>query len=748
MTITITPSNSDSPGVWNPVIGPRTEDFVRTRMSGPNAIAGPAMDTVLEEARGILAHCVSPALDSGRSAVLVVGYVQSGKTLSFTTLASLARDNGYGAVLVLAGTTNDLKDQTRSRLVRDLGIESLSRDWTGPFDNPSRGSDTSERMRKAIERWRRRRAGLTQEDKPAVVVTVLKHAGRIFEAAAALAALNLAGVPVLIVDDESDQAGLDSGAGARRAGRQARESPTHEAIRALRDAVPHHSLVQYTATPQGNLLLAATDLLNPEYVKVLTSGPDYTGGQVFFGSHAERVVRPIDGGEVYDPKAPLVEPPDGLQEALKVYLLGIADSYINGVRDNRSMMVQPHQQTSPHAQYRRWINALCRSWQEGLMAGGEFEREVLDDFEAAYRDLAKTVDSLAPLEDLMAGVVERISDLQIVQVNSTAEAERQIHWKAEPYWILIGGMKLDRGFTVEGLTVTYMPRRVAASADVLQQRARFFGYRGSYIDYCRVYLPPETVAAFKGYVADEEFLRKSLLAHEGQPLSEWRRDFVLHRQFSNLTRTSVQGRPTRRRRQRSEWHWPKDMHLDEESCAENRERFEDVFRRHESALLRADQVLPGVVDLRDQSEHNLIVTGLGLSEAIDFLLSVTVSSPEDSLLKSTLLLEMARLAKDKPDLTSAFVFMGGLKPPSTGRGRSVAALRTALHVGMSPQGATGAAVRYSGDAKFFSPDELTIQLRLLRISDTPPPGHDYGAVPWPAVRLPDGINHDFVVDLE
>lgn len=748
MTITITPADSGSLGTWTPIVGARTDEFVRSRVSGPNPIPGPAMDTVLEEAKGILSHCVSPDLSSGRSAVLVVGYVQSGKTLSFTTLASLARDNGYGAVLVLAGTTNDLKDQTRSRLVRDLGIESLSRDWTGPFDNPNQGSDTWDRMRQAIERWRRRQAGVTQEDKPAVVITVLKHAGRISEAAVALTALNLVGVPVLIVDDESDQAGLDSGAGSRKAGRSARESPTHEAIRALRDAVPHHSLVQYTATPQGNLLLAATDLLNPEYVKVLTSGPDYTGGQVFFDSHAAQVVRPIDGSEVYDPKAPPVEPPEGLQQALKIYLLGIADFYIKGVRDNRSMMVQPHQQKAPHAQYQRWIAALRRSWQDGLMAGGAFEREVRDDFEPAYRDLAKTVDGLSSFDDLMAGVVERISDLQVVQVNSTAEAERQIHWKAEPYWILIGGMKLDRGFTVEGLTVTYMPRRVAANADVLQQRARFFGYRGSYIDYCRVYLPHETVEAFKGYVADEEFLRKSLLAHEGRPLSEWRRDFVLHRQFSNLTRTAVQGRPTRRRRQRSEWHWPRDMHLDEGARAENRELFESAFRQYESSLSRADQQLPGVVDLRTKGDHHAMITGVELSEALDFLLSLAVSSPEDSMLKSTLMLEIARLAKDQPELTAAFVFMGGLKPPSSGVGRSVAALRTALHVGMSPQGATGGAVRYSGDAKFFSPNELTIQLRLLRISDTPPPGQEYGAVPWLAVRFPEGINHDFVVDLE
>lgn len=747
MSITITPPSSGAQSGWEPIVGMRTEAFVRSRVSGPNPIPGPTMDTVLAEAKGVLAHCVSPDNDAGRAAVLVVGYVQSGKTLSFTTLASLARDNGYGIVLVLAGTTNDLKDQTRARLVRDLGIESLNRDWTGPFDNPTHGSDTWRRMQQAVERWRRRRDGVTAEDKPAVVVTVLKHAGRISAAAKALGDLNLLGVPVLIIDDESDQAGLDSGAGARKAGRDAPESPTHEAIRALRDAVPHHSLVQYTATPQGNLLLAVTDLLNPEYVKVLTSGPDYTGGQVFFGPNSKSIVRPIDDLEVYDPKSPPSEPPEGLQEALKIFLLGVADASIRGVTDNRSMMVQPHQQTTPHAQYQRWIQALRGAWQEGLAKGGEFAREVMESFQPAYVDLANTVEHLPTLDVLMTTVLERLFDLQIVQVNSTAEAERQINWKSESYWILIGGMKLDRGFTVEGLTVTYMPRRAASNADVLQQRARFFGYRGSYIDYCRVYLPQDTIAAFKGYVADEEYLRESLLTHEGQPLSAWRRDFVLHRQFAQPTRTAVQGRVTRRRRQRAEWHWPHDLHAGEGLREHNRELFEVLHARLEPGLVAATQ-LPGVVDERVGSDPHLLRTGVALDEALDFLLALEVSSPEDALRKSTLVLEAARLAHEKPDVTAAFVLMGGLKPPVRGRGRSLAALRTALHVGMSPQGATGDAVRYSGDASFFSAKELTIQLRLLHLSDAPPPNEGYDAVPWVAVRFPDGVNHDFVVDLD
>src|ERR1700722_6047873 len=107
MTITISPPASGTPwGPWEPEIGERTRQFVKSRATGKRPVD---METVLQEAKSILSRCVPPTSAVGGAVVLVVGYVQSGKTLSFTTLASLARDNGYGAVILLAGTTNNLK---------------------------------------------------------------------------------------------------------------------------------------------------------------------------------------------------------------------------------------------------------------------------------------------------------------------------------------------------------------------------------------------------------------------------------------------------------------------------------------------------------------------------------------------------------------------------------------------------------------------------------------------------------------
>ena len=60
---------------------------------------------------------------------LVVGYVQSGKTLSFTTVAALACDNRFPVVIVLSGTKKNLYSQTVKRLRRDLDLEHPAGRW-------------------------------------------------------------------------------------------------------------------------------------------------------------------------------------------------------------------------------------------------------------------------------------------------------------------------------------------------------------------------------------------------------------------------------------------------------------------------------------------------------------------------------------------------------------------------------------------------------------------------------------------
>ncbi len=75
--------------------------------------------TIIEEAQDILSHCILPGNQESITNI-AVGYVQSGKTLSFTTLTALAADNNWRIVIYLTGTKTNLKEQTSSRLRQDL----------------------------------------------------------------------------------------------------------------------------------------------------------------------------------------------------------------------------------------------------------------------------------------------------------------------------------------------------------------------------------------------------------------------------------------------------------------------------------------------------------------------------------------------------------------------------------------------------------------------------------------------------
>ena len=102
--------------------------------------------------------------------------------------------------------------------------------------------------------------------------------------------------------------------------------------------------------------------------------------------------------------------------------------------------------------------------------------EVKSDFELEFDDLKLTYPTAMDFGAVFELLHEAMSETRVVEVNSTEDAVKNIEWYESQFWILIGGMKLDRGFTVKGITTTYMPRSVSENAATLQQRARFFGY--------------------------------------------------------------------------------------------------------------------------------------------------------------------------------------------------------------------------------------------------------------------------------
>ena len=109
-----------APGaIWEPCLGPDGQAFVsrQTDLAEADGLR------LVAEAQSVLSVC-QPPRENGVRTVLVVGRVQSGKTLSFEMLTALARDNGYGLVVIIAGISKFLEKQTRRRLSTDIGFGS------------------------------------------------------------------------------------------------------------------------------------------------------------------------------------------------------------------------------------------------------------------------------------------------------------------------------------------------------------------------------------------------------------------------------------------------------------------------------------------------------------------------------------------------------------------------------------------------------------------------------------------------
>jgi len=525
----------------------------------------------------ILSQCLSPNVGTGSRTGLVVGYVQSGKTLSFTTVAALANDNGFGIIVVIAGMTNELSRQSHTRLLRDLGVEEPFSRWVEFFEPDV---DEVGRIRDVLVEARE--DGVPVHERRTVLITLKKnhvHLRNLIDVFAELG--EAAHVPALIIDDEADQASLNNLV------RSGDLSSTYRRLRELRKLLPLHTFLQYTATPQAPILINLIDVLSPDFAIVLDPGPDYVGGRDFFSDQGPHVAA-IPPDEIPTRNNAVLEPPDSLLRALRLFFVGVASGEIrrDGKPRNRSMMVHPARATVSHVRYHVWVLAVRNLWMETLSLSEEDpdRQDLLRQFREAHTEVSRTVDDLESFDDIAGCLPRAIRRTDVRLVNSLAEANRDIHWNRNYSWILVGGQVLDRGFTVEGLTVTYMPRGPGVgNADTIQQRARFLGYKRQYLGYCRVFLEPIVSHLYRVYVRHEEDMRHRLTAHirSGRPLSEFRRVFLLDRGF-RPTRQSVIDIDYRRPTFRSGWCVPNQPQ--QADLLANRGVVDGFLQRHEQSF--------------------------------------------------------------------------------------------------------------------------------------------------------------------
>ncbi|EOC0862933.1 hypothetical protein VG539_000869 [Cronobacter muytjensii] len=706
---------------WSPKEGKETEAFL-VQSGMPDL----AKKKLLEDAISILSHGVSPEIENGQETGLVVGYVQSGKTMSFETVIALARDNGFHIVIVIAGTSNPLLAQSSRRLKKDLGLDDSTRGrrWV-QLENPSSYDSAGQVIRSTLSISKD--SSTKDIYKQTVLITVLKNHNRINKLAEILEALNLSGISVLIIDDEADQVSLNTGV------TQGEESATYSCLMRLRKSLPNHTYLQYTATPQAPLLISIIDSLSPNFVKVLEPGDAYVGGRDFFGT-TSAYINIIPPNEVPTKDNPISNPPSSLLDALRIFMIGVAIGISeSGNTGNRSMLVHPSHLTSQHQEYYGWVRSVFDEWQRCLELRDDDPDKIdlLKEFRESYNDLITTT-NLPTFDKVVNSFSIAFKSTQIVEVNARSHKTPAIDWQHKYGWILVGGIAVDRGFTVEGLTVTYMPRGIGVgNADTIQQRARFFGYKKNYLGFCRVYLEQSTLEAFRNYVIHEEDIRRQLKGIElsNKPLNSWKRAFLLDLALKPC-RDSVIEFDYMHTKFSDKWIVPNLIYSSESVVIENKNIALEFLSR---LSMHSDK---GHVD-RTEIQRHYVCDNVLVSDLLENLLvKIRVTGNSNSQNNTALLLHLAKAIENDPT-ESCVVYR--MSP----QGKRVRTLGSYLFQGAYPVEPSRRGEIYPGDTAIKDNERVSVQIHFIDLKQSD--GSFINNVPVVAVWIPGRLACSVVV---
>jgi len=641
------------------------------------------------------------------------------KTMSFTGLTALAKDNGYRMIIYLAGTKNNLLDQTSKRLRKDLiGPDGKFNDFYKIHPNPTT-ADIDDII-----------GNLESINKPIVLIPILKHYDHILKVRDILNDDELKGImqdeTIILIDDEADQASLNSYGRKNSKTEEDEKSRTYDSILRLRADLPGNTYVQYTATPQANILISMQDMLSPRSHTLLTPGEGYVGGKLFFGQGPDHSL--YNGGLIYEipenqvfhkKENPLTEMPQSLKDALMLHILAIAIVVywlqVDGV-NYLSMMVHPDNTKKWNKVFKDWIDNELKLWRKLLRKPDDHEGKIslLNKFEELLPMAVQYYDiqDRPVFDQIKIYLLEVLNNKKVYLVNTDKEAQTKIEWDDYKMHVLVGAEMLNRGFTVENLATTYMPRytKGATNADTIQQRCRFFGYKMDYIKSCRVFLPQSSIMNYLAYIRHEEELRSTLASCDTLEAAERK---VLLSPSLRPTRSNVL--PIWVVNTKLKGMHPLEAFASKSTIEHNDRIVESFLARH-----NADWTVRDEFTTLDRTHRWM---KLDIDETIQFLSDFSFKNWPDAQQKADTIRYLRYLSADDSTNPLKFVYFYQMAFSAPVRSRAFdpttnrLAANTRVFAGPS---SAGDSTNYPGDAKIVGgKDSLTIQLYHIQFDGAP-----------------------------
>ena len=504
---------------------------------------------------------------------LVVGHVQSGKTTHYISLAAKAIDAGYRIVIILAGMHNSLRSQTHDRIdrqligrdscalhdptvqasrltgvgayARDLGIEEV------PFSiltctSAAENGDFKDQMARQV--WFQVNEGarlVMVVKKNATILRKLRDWLRMLLAEQnAVSSQQLIHHPTLFIDDEADQASINT--------RDPDQDPStiNGLIRELLVSFARAGFVGYTATPFANIFVDPSvspgqprfgpDLFPRSFIISLKAPSDYVGPAVVFGHPGDDSVgiapqRPLPMYlAVIDSQAWIPAPhrkdhvpgplPESLREAIRLFILNCTARAVRGDhRVHNSMLVHATRFVMVQNKVAEQVEQELTALRTLILHGSTETRRQLEEelrrlweiricgphaiFQERFGDRCATVPAWTDVWNNMPASAEKI---RVMKINGSSDDALAYARSLEGLSVIvIGGDKLSRGLTLEGLSVSYF-LRTSSMFDTLMQMGRWFGYRPRYADLCRVYTTADLYSAFREIALAVDDLRADL----------------------------------------------------------------------------------------------------------------------------------------------------------------------------------------------------------------------------------------------
>lgn len=480
----------------------------------------------IDDSSTVVLNGLRPHQEQQNTKGLVLGHVQSGKTTNFLSVIAKAADAGFRLIIVLTGITENLRKQTQERIDTQLvnpqrrrwhRLTSVEHDFSGLDDNAAKLANSHDRFIAVVKKNSARLNRLNEW---------LNSAADIVHQC-----------PILVIDDESDQASIDVSSQTR-----SERSAINRQINHLLD----HDItayIAYSATPFANILIdpgKSDDLYPSDFIVTLPEPKGYFGSRALFGRaplggedpdtvdpDGFDMIRIISDEEVEGIRPGGKNEPDkvvvggeSLSAAIRWFIMATAARRARGQGDKHSsMLIHTSMLTADHKELRFHVDREL----SGLRKAIESSVDVSDKWTEQWEDEVERVPAkefgLEPISfQQIAELIPDVLRATRLVVDNGASLDRLDYSQGPVSVIAIGGNTLSRGLTLEGLVSSYFVRR-ASAYDTLLQMGRWFGFRNGYQDLPRIWMPEELNQWFHDLSTVEAELREELDVYVQEQIS-------------------------------------------------------------------------------------------------------------------------------------------------------------------------------------------------------------------------------------